>query len=369
MHRRSRLAAVFVVLAATAAVLTLTNWSDGMGSAAKNPDPPSASIPLAVLGDSNSQSYQDYNWFPAESHERGGPRRSRTFQWTEVLARVRGQEVDLGPWVRWGRPGVVARAREWIGLSGARAPEKQDYLYNFANSGAACKNLMGGRFRQAPRLVELMNEEPTRWVEGVVVIRIGANSWGGQLNIQAKDPSAPEVLETLAFCTGEIRKAVELIRASHPSTRILLVGIANEADDPGNSGEWRSAKATANIRTALLNFNSAIRELTAGDSRLAFFDDLAWFESRWGTRDASGMPAYKTFAVGPKLRITNTAGDEPNNLLLADHHVGLVANALWAQALVARLKDAFGLPLTPITDEEILRFLDPLVDGSTTRGA
>jgi hypothetical protein len=39
------------------------------------------------------------------------------------------------------------------------------------------------------------------------------------------------------------------------------------------------------------------------------------------------------------------------------------------QALVARLKDAFGLPLTPITDEEILRFLDPLVDGSTTPGS
>jgi lysophospholipase L1-like esterase len=369
MHRRSRIAAVAVVLGAMAVVLTLTIWSDGMGSAPKNPNPPSTSIPIAVLGDSNSQSYQDYNWFPATSNERGGPRRARTFQWTEVLARMRGQELDLGPWVRWGRPGVVARAREWLGLSAGRAPRKEDYLYNFANSGAACKNLMGGRFRQGPRLVELMNEDPERWARGVVVIRIGANDWGGELDMQASDPSAPEVLATLSYCTGAIRKAVELIHASHPSTRILLVGIANEADDPGNFDRWRSAKDTANIRTALLKFNSAIRELATGNPRLSFFDDFAWFESRWGSRDASGVPAYKPFAVGPKLRITNTAGDEPNNLLLGDHHLGVVANALWAQALVAYLKDVFGLPLTPISDEELFRFLDPLVDAPTVPGS
>ncbi|MGJ7510877.1 SGNH/GDSL hydrolase family protein [Variovorax sp. GT1P44] len=369
MKRRSRTAALAVVLAATCVVFALTIWSDGMGSTPKNPRPPSASIPIAVLGDSNSQSYQDYNWFPATSNERGGLRRAHTFQWTEVLARLRGQELDLGPWVRWGRAGVVARAREWLGLRGGRAPRKEDYLYNFANSGAACKNLMGGRFRQGPRLVELMNEDPERWSRGVVVIRIGANNWGGQLDMQANDPSAPEVLQTLAFCTGEIRKAVELIHASHPTTRILLVGIANEADDPANFNRWRSARDTANIRAALLKFNSAIREIAAGNPRMAFFDDLGWFESRFGSRDASGEPAYRTFAVGPKLRITNAAGDEPGNLFLGDHHLGVVVNALWTQSLIAYLKDAFGLPLTPISDEELLRFLNPLVDTPTTPGS
>jgi hypothetical protein len=368
MQRRSCIAAVAVVLGAAAVVFTFTTWSDGMG-APGTANPPSASIPLAVLGDSNSQSYQDFDWFPASSNERGGAFRSRTFQWTEVLARIRGRQLDLGPWVRWGRPGVVARGREWIGLRGGRAPSKEDYLYNFANSGASCKNLMEGRFRQAPRLVELMNEDPARWARGVVVIRIGANSWGGQLDVQANDPSAPETRRTVAYCTGEIRKAIGLIHASHPTTRILLVGIGNEADDPGNSEDWRSASATTNIRTALLEFNSSIRELTLGDPRLAYFDDLAWFESRWGSRDSAGTPAYKTFAVGPKLRITNSAGDEPNNLFLGDHHLGVVANALWAQALVAFLKNTFGLPLTPVSDDELLRFLDPLVDGSTARGS
>ena len=105
----------------------------------------SSAIPLAVVGDSNSHSYQDNVWFPADTTERGGALRSRTFQWTEVLARLRGHQLDQGPWMPWGRPGVVALAREWMGLSGGRAPRKEDYLYNFANSGAACKNLKIGR--------------------------------------------------------------------------------------------------------------------------------------------------------------------------------------------------------------------------------
>jgi hypothetical protein len=369
MTRRNRIAACALVLGGLVVVLTLTMWSDGMRSAPRNPNPPSASIPLAVLGDSNSHSYQDYKWFPATSNERGGPLRARTFQWTEVLARLRGQEVDLGPWVRWGRPGVVARTREWFGLSGGRAPEKEDYLYNFANSGAACKNLMGGRFRQGPRLVELMNEDPERWTRGVVVIRIGINSWAGLLDLQAADPTAPELPATIAYCAGEIRKAVEMIHASHPSTRILLIGIPNEADDPANFDRWRSPRDTINIRMALDNFNSAIRDIAVGNPRVAFFDDFAWFERRWGTRDASGKPSDKTFAFGPALRITNTAGDEPGNLLLGDHHVGVVANALWAQTLVAYLKETFGLPLTPISDEELLRFLDPLVSPPTAPGS
>ena len=48
MERRVRTAAVAVVLAAMAIVFTLTIWSDGMGSTPKNPNPPSASIPLAA---------------------------------------------------------------------------------------------------------------------------------------------------------------------------------------------------------------------------------------------------------------------------------------------------------------------------------
>jgi hypothetical protein len=58
--------------------------------------------------------------------------------------------------------------------------------------------------------------------------------------------------------------------------------------------------------------------------------------------------------------VTNSNGDEPHNALLADDHAGLVFNALWAQSLVARLREAFALPLTPIGDDELARFVLPL---------
>jgi hypothetical protein len=364
----ARLAAGALALALAAGALALGLWSDGMPkdvSSSRAAAP--GAIPLAVLGDSNSHSYQDHAWFPADTTERGGALRPHTFQWTEVLARLRGQQLDLGPWVRWGRPGVVALAREWVGLPGGRAPKKEDYLYNFANSGAACKNLMGGRFRQAPRLLALMNEDPERWARGVVVIRIGLNNWAGLVDLQASDPAAPQLREVTAYCAGEIGSAVALIRSAHPSTRILLVGIPNEADDPANFERWRSAAEIRNIRSALDGFNAAIRRLAEGDARTAYFDDVAWFQSHWGSRDAEGRPAYKAVELGPALRVTNTQGDDPRNAVLADRHPGLVWNALWAQALVARLREAFGLPLTPISDEELLRFLEPLVAAAPVR--
>ncbi|VTU39996.1 hypothetical protein H4CHR_04901 [Variovorax sp. PBS-H4] len=368
MKRSARIAAGGLALAMAAGALVMALWSDGMPhDTPVRSAPASDAIPFAVLGDSNSHSYQDKAWFPPDSTERGGAFRARTFQWTEVLARLRGHQIDPGPWMRWGRPGVVALAREWMGLPGGRAPRKEDYLYNFANSGAACKNLMQGRFRQVPRLVALMDQEPERWRRGVVVIRIGLNSWAGLLDLQASDPDAPELRKVTAFCAGEIRAAVRRIQASHPATRILLVGIGNEADDPANSDRWQSAKESRNIRSALEAFNAAIRQLAQGDERLAYFDDVAWFETHWGSRNAEGKPAYKTVQIGSALRVTNSVGDDPHNSVLADLHSGLVWNALWAQALVKRLRDAFDLPIAPIEDEELRRFLEPLTAAAPAR--
>lgn len=57
---------------------------------------PRTTIALAVLGDSSSHSYQDSKSFPLGSTSRGGAFRARTFQWTEVLARLRGNELNPG---------------------------------------------------------------------------------------------------------------------------------------------------------------------------------------------------------------------------------------------------------------------------------
>jgi hypothetical protein len=62
---------------------------------------PSGSIRFAVLGDSDSQSFHD-SLTLADPSLRGGPYRATTWQWTEVLARLRGDQIDSGEWGAWG---------------------------------------------------------------------------------------------------------------------------------------------------------------------------------------------------------------------------------------------------------------------------
>jgi len=348
------LAAIAGLVAFGLAVLVL--WR---GDVPADNSPPTT-IALAVLGDSSSHSYQDSLSFPPGSADRGGTFRARTFQWTEVLARLRGNELNPGPWVRWGQPGHVAWLRGAIGLYAGRTPRKEDYLYNFASSGAPCGSLMGGalhRLGQAPQLVELMDHHPGRWRRGVVVIRIGNNDWSAVLDDQARDPKAPKVRAAAAYCVEQIADAVRLIHARHPNTHILLVGVDNEMNEPGAFDKYRSAVAVANIQAAFDDFNARLRELAGTDARLGFFDLGAWFGNLWGKREPDGTPKYRAVVVGRELRVTNTIGDEPNNAVLADDHAGLVWNALWAQSLVMRLREGFGLPLTLITDDELVRFV------------
>ncbi|SFJ56524.1 hypothetical protein SAMN05216304_109212 [Bosea sp. OK403] len=357
--RRLRQALTAMAGFAALGLATLALW----GSDAPVDHSPPTTIALGILGDSSSHSYQDSLSFPPGSADRGGALRPHTFQWTEVLALLRGNELNLGPWVRWGQPSRVAWLRSLIGLQVGRTPKKEDYLYNFANSGANCNDLMGApqhRLGQARNLVKLMDRDPERWRNGVTVIRIVNNDWEAVLDDQVRDPRAPAVRAVAAHCVEQIAAAISLIHAAHPLTRILLVGAGNEADDPSAFDKYRSPVAVANIQAALGDFNAQLRELAGGDERIAFFDVAAWFGSLWGTRPPDGTPAYRAIAVGETLRVTNTMGDEPNNAILADDHGGLVCNALWAQSLVLRLREAFDLPLTPISDEDIVRFVAPL---------
>ncbi len=93
-------AVVVIILA----VFMLRVWPDGLPSKGAESNAHAAAIPLAVLGDSNSQSYHDPVWFPMQNGERGGAFRSRTFQWTEVLARCGGRSSIWGHGSNGGGP-------------------------------------------------------------------------------------------------------------------------------------------------------------------------------------------------------------------------------------------------------------------------
>ncbi|HJV96314.1 MAG TPA: SGNH/GDSL hydrolase family protein, partial [Albitalea sp.] len=239
---------------------------------------------------------------------------------------------------------------------------KDDNFFNLAVGGTGCDSLMGYTGRQAPRLVAAMNLDPARWRRGIVVIRIGINDLGSieVLDALARDPADPGVRARADACLTQIGAAVALIHGAHPMTRIVLVGVLSNADDPSNFERWRSGPAYQNIRQGLRYFDQGLARMAAGDKRLAFFDDSAWFEARWGGRDAQGLPAYKTLLLGPQhIPVTMTPGDHPSHAVTEDLHAGVVWTTLWAQSLVQLMNSAFDAGITPISDDEVAAFLTP----------
>ena len=316
------------------------------------------SVSLAVLGDSDSHAYHDSVFFPAGSVKRGGDHRSTTWQWTELLQRLRGRQLDQGEWGFHGTRGLVARANRWLGREG-RSPPKQDYRFNFALSGADCSDLLEGYSQQARALLSLMDQEPARWRNGVVLIRIGINSFGDARDLEqlAHDPRAAGVQEKIAGCVRAIRDSVALLRGHHPKIRIVLVGIFNNADWPNYLDRWHDPVQLANIDEGLDAFDRALAGMAQADPGIAFFDDRAWFAARWGSRDGQGLPAYRDLVLG-NLRVRNTAGDGPEHAVLADGHAGSAWNAEWARALVELMNARFQLAVTPIDRAEVIAALE-----------
>jgi len=314
-------------------------------------------IPLAVVGDSDSHGYHDDRAFPPDSADRGGRLRETTYQWTEAIAALRGDVFDLGERQATGTWGRAARALRSVGFD-ARAPRKVDYRYNFAVSGQGCDDLMDGPSRQVPGLIRLMNEDPVRWRRGVVVIRIGVNTFGkaAELDRLARDPRDPVVAHAMDTCVAQIRSAVDAITKAHAGTRIVLVGIFDNRHWAAYLTRWRTSAEQVNISAGLDRFDLALQRFAADRPNVAFFDDRAWFASHWGGRDEHGMPAYGSVSFG-SLTVSNSSGDEPFHATLADGHAGTVWNALWARALIDLLNRRFGIGVAPLTDAEMVSLL------------
>jgi hypothetical protein len=317
-------------------------------------------VPIGMLGDSDTAAYQDTVSFPPAGPQPGGVFHSITLQWPEVLARIRAQQVDLGTWAVWGVPRwlSMARVRDAIGARW-RGPQKQTHQHNLAWP-SGCEALTGGPWRQAQRLIDVMDEQPARWEQGVVVIRIGVNSFGkdDDLVALAANPEAPEVVAKMATCVEQIGATIGLIHERHPKTRVVIVGIFNNSDWSPYLERWQSQQEQRNLNQGLDHFDDALRAMAAADGRLAFFDDRAWFAKHWGRRDPStGAPAYRAVQIGNDLSVTNTSGDSPEHATLANEHAGLVWNVLWAADLVQLIRNRFGVPVEAISEADAAAFV------------
>jgi hypothetical protein len=316
--------------------------------------PDGGAIPMAVLGDSDSHSYQDRVSFGSDRSRRGGEFRAQTFQWTEVLARLRGEQLDLGEWGGWGEGPLLSRLKERFG-GPVRSPRREDYRYNFSVSGAGCEALNERPQRQVFSLLSVMAQDPERWRRGIVVIRIGVNNIGQaeHLDRLARDPEDSFMLAEMDWCIGHIAKAIRRIREVHPELGIVVVGGGDNSNWPRLLDRWHTAREIANIRTALEAYDARLRTEVQRFGRVAFFDDRAWFARLWGERNEDGLPEYRSVRIGTDLEVWNRAGDAPHNTVLADGHAGLAWNTLWAQSLIDLMNSQLGTDITPIASPEV----------------
>ena len=357
IHRRLKLACLACLAMGITVVFVLRQDGRRKGEP-RTSDP--TKVMLGVLGDSDSAPYQDHVSFPPSGKQPGGVFHPITLQWPEAMARLRGPQVDLGDWAVWGVPrwASLARLRDGLKLPW-RGPRRETHQNNLAWA-SGCESLTEGPWRQAQRLVDVMDEQPQRWASGVVVIRSGVNSFGKEdhLAALAENPDDPAVVRIMSACAEQYRAAVKLIHARHPATRIVLVGIFNNAHWAPYVTKWTSAKEQANLDRGLDHFDDALRGMAAADPRLAFFDDRGWFASHWGQRDPeTGQPAYRSVRIGDVLSVTNTIGDHPKNAVLANQHAGLVWNLLWSQHLTQLLRERLGVSIDPVTDDDVARHL------------
>ena len=346
-----------VTVAAVAAVLLVVGLLSygGVGptkTTAERGVQPQA-VAIGVLGDSDSSSYQG-----DQAALAGTPYWNARLQWTEVLARMRPTQVDLGEWGTWGVPRwmTMARVRDGLGLRW-RGPRRVEYRHVLAWSSPSSFLVRGG-WRQAERLADVMDEEPARWRNGIVIIRSGVNDFGKEsLDLLAVNPADPKVMRQMDDCIANIRGAMDVIRRRHPSVKFVLVGIDDNVNWPEYFDNFRSGDAVHNVSRGLDHFDDALRRIAQQDPHVAFFDERAWFAGLWGNRDAEGRPAYRSVRVG-QLDVTNTEGDAPVNAVLANGHAGLAWNVLWVQALIDLVRTRFGSPIDPVPAAEAASFVD-----------
>ncbi len=322
---------------------------------------PPGTLPLAILGDSDSHSYQDDISFKADTPQRGGDYRASTFQWIEILARLRSEQINPGPWSEDGTRRLFAKIRQYLDLP-YRMPHKRDYRFNFAMSGAVCDDLLT-RQQQVNSFIQLMQSAPTEWQHGVVVIRMGINDLGTRdmLTRAARDPNDILIKRKLNNCRDDLVATVAALKQHNPTLTVILVGLFNNSHWAPNLARWQSALEQQNIARVVAQFDQALQQLQSHDKQVIYFDDNAWFQSHWGSRDAEGRPAYRDVVLSNGFRVSNSQGDAPEHATLQDGHAGLVWNALWAQALLASLSASYPTGPSPITDHELLKWLSPLL--------
>lgn len=305
------------------AVPTATSAPSAVPTATLRPDPVLIRG-LAVLGDSTQDEYQVDN-------PRGEEYNPTTFNWVELLVRVRG--LNLGEW-------------------GQRAePRRGGYAFNWARSGATSDQMLSAGQHTGARDQVLAGEVSH------AVIQIGINDFyfsglglaiyegtigGGEL--QARLDQIVEHIITAAQTLQATGRCAVLVAATQDYLTLPVVPeLYQTYQDP--AGRQRFVDAVAYI-------NSRLAKLSA-DEGVAYFD----FNTAYLAEINRRLDAQGYLIVGGERIDLRTRGNNPRFGLIDDGyiHPGTVLSSLYVNVYVEAFNRSFGTAIAPLSDEEILR--------------
>lgn len=330
----------FCLLCLLSLILVLYANNNFIGQPDKNRQIDSL-VPIAVLGDSDSHSYRD----SYDNKERGGKHHANSYNWIELWSRLAKDEINPGQWGTWGSHYRIARIKNMLILK-SRSPKKLDYEYNYAVSGLSCRSLLTEWPYQGKWLLNEIRSNTEYWNNGIVIIKIGYNDIGKASDLKQwkKSGLSAESTALVSNCIDSIITMSNSILAVSPNVKISITGVARTYNFMDEWDESLDEKSVQNIEEVLSEFDSRLIKYTTDQSRVAYIDDHIWFNKIFGSQESNDLKSRIEFFEG--IELINASGDEPINMLLADHHTGTLYNGLWINHLINEINRQFNMTLS-----------------------
>lgn len=277
---------------------------------------------IGILGDSTSDEYR-------ADDARGGEYGETTLNWVEQLANTRG--LNFGPWGSWGEP------------------RRSGYEYNWARTGATINTMITSGQHTG------LAEQVAAGKVSFVIVWIGNNDFhlknGPYEEIYSGKMSDADLQKKVDQAVRELTTAMDTVLQAG-DVKMGVVAITDQGLAPEARLLFPDSKKRQRVTDTINTINSRVKEF-ADAHGVIMLDSNAFGQYLFSHVDMLG-----NFEFGGEKISVVLKSDEPHHLQLGDHigHAGTVLSGLVANTLfIEPFNQAFGLELSPLTEEEILQ--------------
>lgn len=279
---------------------------------------------VGVLGDSQSDEYR-------ADDKRGSNYPDSTYNWVELLAKERG--INFGEWSYY------------------EEPRRQGFEYNFARSGATAQTMIDQG--QHTGLEKYIKDGKVN----LVIIYIGANDYAPYLYDNAYQAiyngelSESNLIEKRNNIIVNIKTAIDTAQISG-AKKIFVTTIPDWGSNPSIKIAFPDFSKRFNVNMEIYSTNQQIVKLAEGKN-VEIIDINEFYRDLRDSEDG-----YKIKIEDEEI-LSFLPQNNPRSMFLSDGvHPGTVLNALFANYIVENINPHLENPISPLSNEEILKVID-----------